>query len=375
MKSLSIAFLLASMCAVAAQKSEETTAVLPSERGKTLSVAGDGWTWTDGRRLRLEGRPFADADGFYSRLPAYAKPHVARGTWAMSRCPAGMSLLFTTTSDRLRVRWSLAESMLAMTHMPATGVSGVDLYRRTDDGRWMFVKAGFPRKQNGNEFEVRVDPGRPYRLYLPLYNGLSSLELGVASGSSIMPVDLPADLSAKPVVFYGGSSTQGACVSRPGNAWMNIVGRILDSPTVCMGFNGQGKMIPYEAELLARIDAAAYCFLSLGNMNGPNYAAEAESFLRRLHELRPDVPIVFGAFHYPLAKDPEKHAFVPRLKEKLRREDPEKWARFDIVTLDEMCSADCDGTVDGGHPNDYGSYRLAEAFSAVIRRVVSSSGK
>ena len=345
---------------------ETTTAVVPSERGRTLAEAGDGWNWIDCMKLKLEGRPFADAD-FYCRLPVEAKTNVAYGTWAMSRCPAGMSLVFTSTSRKLRVRWSLTSSILAMAHMPATGVSGVDLYRRTDGGEWRFVKSGFPKKQRDNEFEVSIAPGRPYRLYLPLYNGLSSLELGVEAGAKLDPCALPADISRKPVVFYGGSVVQGACVSRPGNAWVNIAGRILDTPTVSMGFNGQGKMIPYEADLLARIDAAAYCFLCLGNMRGENYAEEAESFLRRLRELKPNVPIIFGAYHYPQVENPGKHAFAAKLKAKLRKEDPVKWAKFDIVPLEKMCSADCDGTVDGGHPNDYGAYRMAEAFAAAVK--------
>lgn len=351
---------------------ETTTAVVPSERGKVLAEAGDGWNWIDCMKLRLEGRPFADAD-FYCRLPVEAKTNVVYGTWAMSRCPAGMSLVFTTSSRKLRVRWSLTSSALSMPHMPATGVSGVDLYRRTDDGKWQFVKSGFPRKQRDNEFEVSVAPGRPYRLYLPLYNGLSSLELGVEAGAEVESCALPADVSRKPVVFYGGSVVQGACVSRPGNAWVNIAGRILDTPTVSMGFNGQGKMIPYEAELLARIDAAAYCFLCLGNMTGENYSEEAESFLRRLRELKPNVPIIFGAYHYPQVENPGKHAFAAKLKAKLRKEDPVKWAKFDIVPLEKMCSADCDGTVDGGHPNDYGAYRMAEAFAAAVKNSIGQA--
>ena len=49
--------------------SEVTNAVLPSERGKSLAAAKDGWTWVDGKTFKLEGKPFENADGFYSRLP------------------------------------------------------------------------------------------------------------------------------------------------------------------------------------------------------------------------------------------------------------------------------------------------------------------
>jgi lysophospholipase L1-like esterase len=371
MTGLIVPMLLALVFAAAPGVNEVTTAVLPSERGKKEVKNDAGWNWIDAAAMKMEGMPFSDADGRYCRLPAYAKTNVVYGTWAMSRCPAGMSLVFTTDSRKLRVRWSLTSDRLGMTHMPATGVSGVDLYGRSDDGRWIFKKAGFPVRSKGNEFEVSVAPGKLYRLYLPLYNGISSLEFAVPDGFTIKEAPLPASLSDLPVVFYGGSTVQGACSSRPGNAWVNVAGRMLDSPTVCMGFNGQGKMLPYEADLLAKIDASAYCFLCLGNMVGKDYAVEAERFLRRLRELRKDVPIVFGAFHFPLVHSPRKHAFAAELKAKLQKEDPVKWAKFDIVPLWDMCSRDCDGTVDGGHPNDYGAYRMAEAFAAAVRRLIS----
>lgn len=349
---------------------EVTTAVIPSERGKTLAEADECWTWIDGRAMTPEGLPFDGCDGWCTRLPAAAKTNVVNGTWAMSRCPAGMSFVFTTTSRKLRVRWSLSSERLAMTHMPATGVSGVDLYGRTDDGKWRFVKAGFPHRQNDNEFEVQATPGRLYRLYLPLYNGLRALSFGVTEGAAFAAAPLPVKDISKPVVFYGGSVVQGACVSRPGNSWVSVAGRLLDAPTVCMGFNGQGKMdLSYEADLLSRIDASAYCFLCLGNMNGKNYRQDAEKFLRRLRELKPDVPIIFGSFHYPLVHNPAKHAFAAELKAKFSKEDPVLWAKFDIVPLWDMCSEDCDGTVDGGHPNDYGAYRMGGAFADAVRRM------
>ena len=348
---------------------EDTTAVLPSERGKTLAAADAGWDWIDGERLKIEGKVFDNADGWYSRLPKEAKTNVVWGTWVMSKCPAGMSVVFTTTSPKLRVNWSLGSTNLNMANMASTGVSGVDLYRRLESGRWRFVKMGVPRRQQGNEFEVGVKPGGVYRLYLPLYNSLSSLKFGILKGSKLSSV--PLCEGEAPIVFYGGSTTQGACVSRPGMAWCSIVGRMLGRPTACMGFNGQGKMIPYEAELLAKADASVYCFLSLGNMVSDTYAEEAEAFLRRLKELRPETPILFGAFHYPLVKNDRKHAFAAELKVRLQSEDPVKWRNFDIVPLGEMCSDDLDGTVDGGHPNDYGAYRMAEGFAGRIKKLVS----
>ena len=71
-----------------------------------------------------------------------------------------------------------ASENLAMPHMPATGVSGIDLYTRTDGGRWTLCKNGRPISLS-NEASFRVTPGTECMLYLPLYNGVKSLQIGV----------------------------------------------------------------------------------------------------------------------------------------------------------------------------------------------------
>ena len=342
---------------------EDTTAVLAEDRGKVLTKAEDGLVWVDGETLPIEGKPFEDADTYFARLPPYAKSGVVKGTWMMGHCTPGMSYVFRTDAPKLRLRWSLTLERLSMSHMPATGVSGLDLYLLGDDGKWSFRKCCIPRKQYDNEVEVEVEPGRTYRLYLPLFNGISKIAFGVEKGRTLEPVPLAPE--KKPIVFYGGSVTQGACVTRPGNLFVNIAGRKLGWPTVCMGFNGQGCMTIFEAELLAKIDAEAYCFLCFGNMDASTMKATCLAFLRRLHELRPNVPIVLGAYHYILATGPKyavEHAVAAEVVHELMTEDPKSWSKLTVVPIDKLCPADCDGSVDGGHPNDYGAQFMADGF-------------
>lgn len=45
-----------------------------------------------------------------------------------------------------------------------------------------------------------------------------------------------------PIVLYGTSIAQGACASRPGMAWGNIVSRSLEIPLINLGFSGNGKL-------------------------------------------------------------------------------------------------------------------------------------
>lgn len=54
-------------------------------------------------------------------------------------------------------------------------------------------------------------PGsRDYAAWLPLYNGVESLSIGVPEGAAFE--GLPP--RGKPIIFFGTSITQGACASR-----------------------------------------------------------------------------------------------------------------------------------------------------------------
>src|SRR5207237_1395126 len=103
--------------------------------------------WYDLKHLDLEGKAFADTDAYYDRLPARAKGKVREPVWALSRNSAGMCVRFVTDASAIEAKWTLTSKNLAMPHMAATGVSGLDLYVKTDKG-WRWLGVGMPRDQS-----------------------------------------------------------------------------------------------------------------------------------------------------------------------------------------------------------------------------------
>ena len=97
---------------------------------------------------------------------------------------------------------------------------------------------------------------REYLLYLPLYNGVRSVELGLPKDSTLAKAGTWSSAIGKPIVFYGTSITQGGCASRPGMVHTAILGRQLNAPVINLGFSGNGKMEPEMANLLAELDPA-----------------------------------------------------------------------------------------------------------------------
>ena len=95
--------------------------------------------WHDVRDWGVEGRGFSDTESYFDRLPARAKDVVRKEVWNLSRDSTGMSADFEAETDAVYVRYELNKPRIAMPHMPATGVSGVDLYGRVND-RWHWLQ-------------------------------------------------------------------------------------------------------------------------------------------------------------------------------------------------------------------------------------------
>ena len=80
---------------------------------------------------------------------------VPPSVWGLSRDSAGLLVRFTTDATTIQARWTVISGRLAMPHMPATGVSGLDLYVKADDGRWRWLGVGQPQEKQ----DQHLDPG------------------------------------------------------------------------------------------------------------------------------------------------------------------------------------------------------------------------
>lgn len=358
---LRIAFLLLALSAAflpavpaAAQSAQDTIA--------WHSVAGWG----------VEGRGWTDVQRYYDRLPARAQGLVRDRVWDLSRHSAGMSCRFVTDAPEIQVRYTLFLERLQMAHMPATGVSGADLYVLLANGEWQWIGTAQPVNRRVTASLIRGMPGerRTYQLNLPLYNGLDSLDIGVTKGALFEPV---APRRERPVVFYGTSIMHGACASRPGMAIPAILGRRLGVPVINLGFSGNGKLEPELGTLIAEIDAAVYVLDCLPNLSPQETAQRAEPFVRRLRAARPSTPIVMVEDRvFPNSSVLPDRMQAHRDRQAALRTAYEKLLADGFTDLHYLEGAallgfDGDATVDGSHPTDLGMVRYADAYEKVLR--------
>ncbi|HTE19684.1 MAG TPA: SGNH/GDSL hydrolase family protein [Armatimonadota bacterium] len=333
-----------------------------------------GTAWYDVQQWGVEGRGWTDTARYFDRLPARAKESVRPEVWELSRHSAGMRVRFRTDATAIRVRYALLRPNLAMVHMPATGVSGLDLYAQDAAGRDRWLAVGFPTQQR-MDFELvsGLDPapdGRLYTLYLPLYNGVESLEIGVDAKAMLRPSAPPA---GKPVVLYGTSIMQGACASRPGIAMTAILGRRLQRTMINLGFSGNGRMEREVGALLAELDPSVYVIDCLPNMKAEEVAQRAGPLVRQLRQARPETPILLvedrTRASAPFVKELRDHhrACRAELRKAYQQLRAEGVPGLHYLRGEPLLGEDDEATTDGSHPNDLGMVRYADAYERVLR--------
>lgn len=338
--------------------------------------------WLDPATLTVEGKGWNDTANFYDRFPTRAKEIVDENLWALSRNSAGILIKFATDSPEIHARWKLVNERLALPHMPATGVSGLDLYVR-HRGKLRYLATGCYPYETINEYKLIGDLSgemREYSLHLPLYNGLESIEIGVVEGYSIQGVS-PKNPQIKPVVFYGSSIVQGGCSSRPGTAYPTIIGRKLEIRTINLGFSGSGRCEKEVVDLLIELDPSIFVIDCIPNMKIDYVDERIRYLLDRLKSTHPKTPVILIEQPMPQSEfiSSDKQ-FNMRLKnEALRKifdEVESSWGGgLHYIEWQFLLGDDGEPTVDGIHPTDLGFFRMADAIAPVIERVLKQEIK
>lgn len=312
----------------------------------------------------------------YDRLPARVKDHVREVVWTKSQESTGLMIRFYTNAPEIRVRYRV-KSGFQFEHMPATGVSGLDLYSVEKNGSWRWTGANYTYSDTiYYSYPALQTEMREYNLYLPLYNKVEWLEIGVVKDAEFIPLKARNESQ---IVIYGTSIAQGGCASRPGMAWTAQLGRRLQSPVINLGFSSNGVLEEPLIKLMAELDAKIYILDCL-----PNLLPFSEEVIRTrsiaaakyLQAEKPNVPVVF-AEHADAnigLLDTSLDSGFKRINKLMRdifvQLTSEGVKNIYLLTCQET-GLDTECTVDGQHQNDLGMQRYAIAYEKIIRGIWS----
>ena len=352
--------------------------IIASVSALLLGVSAFAQNWYDAATLPLYGKARQDTKELYERLPAEFEGRSRDAVWYLGRNSAGLYVRFSSNASAIWLRWS-AKFGNHMNHQTLTGTRGLDLYVLTDKGEWRFMASGRPTLDS-KDCEQKVigamEPKwREYMLYLPLYDGLTKLEIGVDREAVVEApkVDLPR--CDKPIVMYGTSILQGGCANRPGMAHTSILSRRFNREVINLGFSGNALLDLEIAELMASVeDPAIYVFDYVPNAYDYLIREKGEQFFRIVRDAHPDVPILFledpyfGHYEYDAgirAEVDKKNAAQWELFCKLKKQGEKNiW----YLKSDDMVGHDNEAFVDGIHFTDLGMMRYADWLAPHIRK-------
>lgn len=330
--------------------------------------------------IYLEGQLWPEeVKSAYDRFPARAETLARKPVWDLSTQSAGQQFRFRTDARRIVVQYQVKLG-LQKPHMPATGVTGIDLYAKDRDGNWLWCRGNYSFGDT-IRYVFDIDPANgqqvlEYTLYLPLYNSVRWLHVLTPDSSSFTA--LPRRLE-KPIIVYGTSIAQGACASRPGMAWTNILSRKLDLPVVNLAFSGNGRLEPEVISLIAEKPSRLFILDCLPNLISPTYTdailqdriANAVAELKKAHAHTPILLTDHAGY-----TDGAVNVYRKQLYERtntVQHRVVDSLRRVGVAGVFHLehreIGQGMDHTVDGTHPNDLGMMQLADAYAKRIREI------
>ena len=252
--------------------------------------------------------------------------------------------------------------------MTDTGVKGLDLYCLEGNCLWRFVNSARPTgKINQATIIANMQPEeREYMLYLPLYDGLVSLSIGVDSLSTIDQPFIDYPIRKRPVVFYGTSILQGGCASRPGMAHTNIIS----------GFSGNALLDLEVAKVIAEVDASVFVLDFVPNASAEQMKERMEAFYHIIRSKHPATPVIFiedpifthTLYDERIAKEVQRKNDT--LKEIFNRLKKENEKNIIFISSKNMLGEDGEATIDGIHFTDLGMMRYADLVYPIIKKAI-----
>lgn len=330
-------------------------------------------TYHNTDKLFLYGKAFQTPQQFH-RVDTALYNDLPQAVKSLLTNSAGLAIAFKTNSKTIGAKWCVTDRRAAV-NMTPIAQKGLDLYIKKD-GKWQFAGVGKPSKTCSEGVIVKaMDEGeKECLLFLPLYDELKSIEIGIDEGATISAIANPFK---KRIVIYGSSIVHGASAGRPGMAYPAILSRKTGLYFMNLGISGNAKMEKSAAKMVSDIDADAFVLDCIPNPNPTQIKERTEDFAKIIRQKHPKAPIIFVETiirehsYFDLAvqrvvkgQNEEVNAAFARLKASGMKD-------IYLIKAQNLLGDDHDGTTDGTHPNDLGFYRMSEQLAPQLTAILN----
>lgn len=344
------------------------------------------YQWHDPQQAAFQvvsGQAFPkECRGNYHRFADRHQASLPGWVWGNSLHSAGLTLRFNTAAPEITVRYTTGSRSYAMPHMPATGVSGIDLYATDDNGHAMLCHGNYSFRDtvtytyNNLVYRHAAEGvGYNYELFFPLYNSVNWMEIGVPAGCDFRFLEAETD---KPILVYGTSIAHGGCASRPAMAWTGILHRRLELPVINWGFSGSGRLDEEVFTLMKKVDARLFVIDCMPNMTPTNLCSEIVTRMvkgvKMLREVTnaPILIVEHDGYTCEETNDVMRDEYLRanaecrKAFEQLRSEG----VKGVYYLSHKEIGMDADGMVDNVHSTDFGMMIYADAYERKIRKIL-----
>ncbi len=324
-------------------------------------------------QLTLHGKAEDNGNSFhrigtarYADIPESVKNLLTNST--------GLFVSFKSNSNYIKAKWCVTTKNVFL-NMTSIANKGLDLYIKNKEGRWQFAGSGSAGKVcNESVLVEHMDNSeKEFLLYLPLYDEVKSLEVGVSEGAEFQELANPFK---KQILVYGSSIVQGASASRPGMAYPAQLSRNTGLNFINLGLSGNARIEPAVANMIAPMKADLFVLDFVPNSTADIVEERTEYFIKKIRSEHPETPIIImqslirenGYWNQEIGERVRKQNEQIVIEFKKLQDQGVKNLYF--IEGKDLLGVDHEGTVDGVHPNDLGFSRMLEKIQPFVLEVL-----
>lgn len=339
--------------------------------------ASEPLRYVDASSLTIIGKAMPTAKP-YTRIDTEKYDFKDRGINLYAGYSTGLAVAFTTDSRQITARWTTGPDN-SLDNMTAISKKGMDLYIKSE-GKWIFAGVARPDMKtppydrHESNIVAYMDEGvKECLLYLPLFDKVEQLEIGIDEGATVAPLQNPFKHR---IIVKGSSVTHGASASRPGMTYAARMARETGWDCINLGFSGKSRLQKEYALFLADAQADAFVFDAFSNPPAEEIYERFDEFVDIIRASHPDTPMIFLQTERRETRnfntDREKfEADKQKAAEEMVRARMKKDKNIYFITSEDFLGHDHEATVDGSHPTDLGFTRMLDSIMPRVKKILN----
>ncbi len=348
--------------------------------GLSLMIMGataQSYRFVEASSLTMVGKMFSTPNP-YNRVDTVRFKGFTPKEQMQVSCSSGLAVAFSTNSSSIVVCTDYPYVRVEPANATGIAYNGYDLYIKKD-GEWLYAASALPdlsTKLDTLQLIENLPAGeKECLLYLPIYNPLTSVRIGVDERAQLKPLPMPF---RHRIGVYGSSFTQGVSTSRAGMSYPSQLSRMTGLQMLNLGCSGNAKMQPYFADVLCAAEVDAFLLDVFSNPDADVIKERLFPFIEKVQSAHPNIPLIFQRTIRPeswnFCEDKRQtESYRMHVADSLMAIAVKKYPHVYYIVPD-AAGGSHENTVDGLHPDNYGYTQWAASIRKPLLKILKKYG-